>query len=195
MVRKLIIYIDTAIARDWTHNRNKESIELLNQIKNKKLKCLISVFGLMELADLEQEELFLKKKTYIEREDLDTIFSKRKRRDLNKEDLEKSSKYLNDFWEDYKKIVNLADLNQEGWGLALNLGANSNLNATDVLHLATAWQNKCNILVTRDEFFIKEASKILKKEGIWSSFKICNPKKALSLLRKIKNENQTSNTN
>src|SRR3989338_4938351 len=99
------VYIDTVIARDWTHNRNKDSIELLNQIKNKKLKCLISVFGLMELVDVEQEDLFLNKKAFVEREDLDTIFSKRKRRDLTREDLGKSSKYIEKFLGEYKKII------------------------------------------------------------------------------------------
>ncbi len=179
------VYIDTVIARDWTHNRNKDSIELLNQIKNKKLKCLISVFGLMELVDVEQEDLFLNKKAFVEREDLDTIFSKRKRRDLTREDLEKSSKYIEKFLGEYKKIITTVDLTQDGWSLALNIGAESNLNATDVLHLATAWQNQCNIIITRDEFFIKEASKLLKKEKVWPHFKICNLKKALLLLKKV----------
>lgn len=181
---KPIVYIDTVLVRDWTHDRNKDSIELLNQIKNKKLKCLISVFGLMELVDIEQEDLFLNKKAFVERENLDTIFSKRKRRDLTREDLEKSGKYIKKFLDDYKKIITTVDLTQDGWSLALNIGANSNLNATDVLHLATAWQNQCNIIITRDEFFITEASKLLKKEKTWSRLKICAPKKALLFLKK-----------
>jgi len=191
---KPIIYIDTVIARDWTHNRDNYSRELLTEIKNKKLKCLISVFGLMELADIEQEGLFLNKKAFVEREDLDIIFSKRKRRDLNNQDLEKSSKYLEDFIEHYKNIIKIVDLNQDGWSLALNLGAESNLNATDVIHLATAWQNRCNLIITRDEFFIKEAEKILKNEKIWKSFKILNPKKALSFLRKIQTNQRWRST-
>lgn len=179
------IYIDTVLARDWTHNRNKESIELLNQIKNKKLKCLISVFGLMELVDIEQEDLFLNKKAFVDKESLDTIFSKRKRRDLKKEDLQKSSDYLGRFLKEYREVITTVDLAQDGWSLALSIGVDSNLNATDVLHLATAWQNHCNIVITRDEFFIKEASKILKAQKIWTHIKICTPKKAISLIRKV----------
>lgn len=186
MRKKPIIYIDTVIARDWTHDRNKDSDELFYQIKDKKLKCIISIFGLMELVDLEQEDIFLNKKVHVEKEDLDTIFSKRKRRDLKKEDLEKSIKYIEKFLRNYKDIVHTVDLTQEGWSLALSIGAESNLNATDVLHIATAWQNECNIIVTRDEFFIKEASRTLKKEKVWNTLKICTPKKALSYLKKIK---------
>ena len=178
------IYIDTVIGRDWTHNRNDCSREILDKVREKKLKCLISIFGLMELVDIEQEDLFLNKKLFIEKEDLDTIFSKRKRRDLKKEDLVKSEKYLEDFLNNYKDILEVVDLNQDGWNLALSIGAESNLNATDVIHLASAWQNKCNIIITRDEFFIKEASRILKKEKVWKSFKILNPSKALLLLKK-----------
>lgn len=185
-MKKPTIYIDTVIARDWTHNRNGDAIELLNQIKNKKLKCVISVFGLMELVDIEQEELFMNKKAFVEKQNLDTIFSKRKRRDLDKKDLRKSEKYVSDFLSNYKKIVGLVDLTQDGWSLALSLGSGSNLNATDVLHLSTAWQNKCNIVVTRDEFFIKEASKILKSEKAWGALKVCNPKKALYFLKRFK---------
>ena len=185
-MKKPSIYIDTVIARDWTHKRNVDAIDLLNQIKNKKIKCLISVFGLMELVDIEQEDLFLHKKAFIEKENLDTIFSRRKSRDLKSEELDKSEKYIQDFLANYKKIVGLVDLTEEGWSLALSLGAGSNLNATDVLHLSTAWQNKCNIIITRDEFFIKEATRILKKEKVWSNFKVCSPRKALQLLRKVK---------
>ena len=156
---KPIIYVDTVIARDWTHNRNNNSTELLNLIKNRKLKCFISVFGLMELVDIEQEDLFLHKKMFIEKESLDRIFSKRKSRDLKNEDLGKSGKYIKVFLENFKKIVTTVDLTEDGWSLALSICADSNLNATDVLHLATAWQSGCNLIVTRDSFFIKEATK------------------------------------
>ena len=179
------IYIDTVIARDWTHNRNDCAKEILNQIREKKLKAFISVFGLMELVDIEQEELFLNRKVFIEKENLDTIFSKRKRRDLKKEDLNKSGKYIEDFLKNYEKLITPVDLTNDGWNLALVLGSESNLNATDVIHLASAWQNQCNIVITRDEFFIKEATQILKKERVWKDFKILNPTKALALLKKI----------
>lgn len=182
---KPTIYMDTVIARDWTHNRNDCAREILNQIREKKLKSFISVFGLMELVDIEQEDLFLNRKVHIEKEDLDTIFSKRKRRDLKREDLDKSGKYLEDFLKNYKDVITPVDLNQDGWNLALTLGAESNLNASDVIHLASAWQNQCNIIITRDEFFIKEATQILKKEKVWKNLKILNPTKALALLKKL----------
>ena len=183
---KPIIYVDTVIARDWTHNRNKDSQRVLDSIKSRKYKTYMSVFGLMELVNIEQEDLYLHKKAFIDKEDLDRIFTNRKSRDLNQDSLQKSEKYIRDFLDSHK--LTLVDLTNEGWSLAFQIAVNSNLNASDVLHLATAWQSKCNLVITRDEFFIKEATKILKKEKVWSFFRICRPSNFEKCVKSIKSQ-------
>ena len=72
---------------------------------------------------------------------------------------------------------------------ALFVACHSNLNASDVIHLASAWQEDCHLLVTDDEFFITEARRYIEQEGIWGDFKICKPQDYYPLLKEIGFEN------
>ena len=77
-------------------------------------------------------------------------------------------------------------LDSEGWELALWLSSSSNLWATDVLHLATAWITNCNIIITSDREFIKEATRILKEEDLWDKIlRICEPDKVINNLKEM----------
>jgi predicted nucleic acid-binding protein len=59
-----------------------------------------------------------------------------------------SVKYPNIKFYDYGKI---------NWDKALELKATANISAPDVIHLATAIEAGCDLLVTLDNFFKKEA--------------------------------------
>ena len=170
------IFIDTCIARDVTELRKHRaaSIDLLNRAKREGWVCKMSVFGLAELVDIEQERLFVNKLYFLEKKTLDETISSRRSRNLDKGELEECFNYIKQFQENYS-FIQTVGLAGQGWNLALNIACRSNLRAADVIHLASAWQEDCNLLVTDDDFFIKEAKRYIKQEGIWSDFRICKP--------------------
>jgi predicted nucleic acid-binding protein len=180
------IYIDTGVARDVTERRvgGDASIELLGHIRSKGWSCKMSVFGLMELVNIEQESIFVNKRYFIEKRTLDEIISARRNRNLTKEELERSFKYIEKFRRDYPfvKYVNLSDA---GWSLAIVVASDCNLHAADVIHLVSAWQEDCDLIVTDDTFFISEAKKYLQNEGIWNRLKICTPEQCYTVLAEM----------
>lgn len=176
-IGKPSIFIDTCIARDLTDTKRKHSeasVDLLNRAKREGWICKMSVFGLAELVDIEQERLFVNKLLFMENETLDEVISSRRSRNLNKDDLKKCFNYIKQFQENYSYIQTVG-LGEQGWNLALTVACNSNLDASDVIHLVSAWQEDCNLLVTNDTFFIKEAKDYILREGIWSDFRVCRP--------------------
>lgn len=184
IIDKPSIYIDTCIARDVTERRShrESSIDLLTRIKREGWTCKMSVFGLAELVDIEQESLFVNKRYFLEKWTLDDIISSRRNRNLDKEDLGKSFKYISQFKDNYS-FIELVGLSDDGWSLAVVVACQSNLHASDVIHLASAWQEDCDLLVTDDEFFISEAKRYIEREGIWSTFRICKPEDYYSSLK------------
>lgn len=180
------IYIDTCIARDVTERRTGRdvSIELLSRIKSKGWFCKMSVFGLMELVDIEQEGIFVNLRYFIEKQTLDEVYSSRRNRNLGQRELEKSFQYVDQFRNNYS-FIELVGLSDDGWSLAVVVASGSNLHASDVIHLASAWMEDCDLVVTDDTFFIKEAKRYLKKEGIWDTLKVCEPKDCYSVLAEM----------
>lgn len=182
------IYIDTCIARDVTATRNADSIELMTRIKREGWACSISIFGLMELIGIEKEDIFIRRKHYIEKATLDELISARRNLDLKSDEFEKCYQYIQQFMDNYS-FVEIRGLDNDGWSLAAVIATNCNLHATDVIHLATAWQADCDIIVTNDTFFIKEAARYLKKdrldsgESTWSVLRVCEPKNCYSVLK------------
>ena len=88
------IYIDTCIARDVTAIRNADSIELMTRIKREGWACSISIFGLMELIGIEKEDIFIRRKHYIEKATLDELISARRNLDLKSDEFEKCYQYI-----------------------------------------------------------------------------------------------------
>ena len=178
------IYIDTCIARDVTEHRSDASVDLIARIKREVWTCRMSIFGLMELVDVEQESMFINLRYFIEKQTLDEVYSSRRTRDLGQKELEKSFKYIEKFLNDHS-FVELVGLDDDGWSLAIFVASHSNLHASDGIHLASAWQNDCDLVVTNDTSFIKEAKRYLKEEGIWDALKVCEAKDCYSALEKM----------
>jgi len=180
------IYIDTCIARDVLERRTggDVSIELLGRIKREGWSCKMSIFGLMELVDIEQESMFVSLRYFVEKRTLDEVYSSRRNRDLGQKELKRSFKYIEKFINDYS-FIETVGLDDDGWSLAVVVASHSNLHASDVIHLASAWQADCDVVVTDDTFFIKEAKRYLKEEGIWDALKVCEPKDCYSVLAKM----------
>ena len=185
-VKKPSIYIDTCIARDVTERRlgRDASIELLGRIKSKGWSCKMSVFGFMELVDIEQESLFVNKSLFIEKRTLDEIISGRRNRDLRKEELEQSFQYIEQFKSNYS-FVKPVGLSDDGWSLAIVVASETNLHASDVIHLVSAWQEDCDLVVTDDTFFITEAERYLRNQGIWDGLRVCSPERCYFVLEEM----------
>ena len=182
--KKPSIYIDTCIARDVTEHRGDASFELLVRIRREKWSCVMSILGLMELVDIEQESMFVKKRFFIEKQELDRIISSRRNRNLERRDFTESSKYIEQFFDNYS-FIQFVGLDDENWSSALVVATYSNLHASDVIHLVSAQQSDCDVVVTNDSFFIAEATKYLKKEGIWNKLRVCKPEDCYSVLSEL----------
>ena len=178
------IYIDTCIARDVTEGRKDASVELIERIEREGWFCRMSVFGLMELVDIEQERMFVNKQFFIEKQELDRIISGRRNRNLEQSDFDKCFRYMDQFRHNYS-FVELVGLDDDGWSLATVIASLSNLHASDVIHVVSAWEADCDVVVTNDSFFITEAEKYLRSEGIWDYLKVCKPEDCYSVLSEM----------
>ena len=177
------VYIDTNICRDCIRRRNKDSIHLMEIIRDKKWGCTTSIFTIMELVDVEKDDIFFTKKITRGWE-INHILRQRYDKDLNREDFDEVTKRIRNFFENYN-FIELVTLTNEGWDLALDISSHSNLFAPDVIHLATAWQAKCNVIITSDEQFLKESKKILKRRRVWRKLRICKPNQIKETLKEL----------
>jgi predicted nucleic acid-binding protein len=169
------IYIDTNICRDFIRRkRGIRAIQTLGIIRDRGYGCFTSILTAMELTDTEKDSIYFNKK--MRTWDVNTIIRSRHEKDLGQEDLKEAKDSVKAFFTEnsFIKFVNL--VGEKAWDLALTYSSNSNLFAPDVIHLVTAWTSGCSVLLTSDEFFIKEGNKILKKEGVLDRLRICRPK-------------------
>jgi len=183
MTRKPTIYLDANIIRDVIHRRNPNSISWVKHIGDKKWPCMTSIFGYMEIVDGEQDDVFLTK-LITKRVDFNSMSRERSQRELGTSDLQDVKSGMNKFLINYS-FIEAVSLTADGWQLALHISANSNIFAPDAIHLATAWQNNCDLMITSDSQLLRESKKLLQKERVWSKMKVCSPetvRKTLSSL-------------
>lgn len=188
------IYIDTNICRDFISRRKRgtRTIQTLGLIRDRGYGCFTSVLTAMELTDTEKESIYFNKK--MRTWDINTIIRARHEKDLGSEDLKEAEESVKAFLTEnsFIKFVNLVD--ETAWDLALKYSSTSNLFVPDVIHLVTAWTSKCSVLLTSDEFFIREGNKILKKEGVWDKLRICKPEDLLSTLKDMEPKGKEEET-
>lgn len=154
------IYIDTNVIRDCIRRRKDSSIALMKEIRERKVECITSIFTLVELWNLEKQESFFFKKIrkHIE---LNAIISSRNQMDLNESELNDINDELDKFFGEYSFITTV-QLVPEGWRFAFNIARTTNIGPGDILHLATALGERCDMMVSGDVPFIKEAKKFVK---------------------------------
>lgn len=183
--KKPKIYLDTNFIRDNLELRNQNSIELMGKMRDNRWSCFTSIFSFMELSDNKKEDLFfldaLNKK-----KEARTILREIKSLKLDINHFKQVEKYIKNA-SVFLKFVQTSDiLDSEGWELALRLSSSSTLWAPDVLHLATAWITNCNIIITSDTDFTKEATRILKEVDLWDKIlRICNSSKVIENLKEM----------
>ena len=178
------IYIDTNICRDIIKRRDTEATQALGLIRDKKYGCFTSIFTAMELTDIEKNSIFFIKK-FRRGWGINQIIRARYQKDLSLTDLDEAGEDVKRFFTQ-NSFIKFAKLGDVEWRLALKYSSTSNLFAPDVIHLVTAWSSKCSVLLTSDEFFIREGNELLKKERVWDKLRICKPEDLLSTLEDMK---------
>lgn len=173
------IYIDTNVIRDCIKRRKDYSISLMKSIREHKFECITSIFALLELWNIEKEEDFFFKKVRRGIE-LNTILRSRRQKDLNVSELNEVNDRLNGFFEEYD-FIGKVQLMEEGWRFAFDIARTTNIEPGDILHLATALCERCNLLITGDGPFIMEAKRFVRNNEF--SLEIINPQEAEKLFR------------
>ena len=183
---KPIIYLDTNICRDCIRNRSKtahESIYLMQIIKNKKWNCITSAFTLMELYDIEKDDLFFNKKLR-QGWDINKIIRSRNHKDLNQFDMNEIEDKIRIFYKEYPVNFHVLE-GVEGWTLANEICASTNLSAPDSIHLAVAIGSTCHVLVTSDQEFINEGRKFLQQTNRENKMRMSTPDIVEDTLKKL----------
>jgi predicted nucleic acid-binding protein len=169
------IYVDTNILGSILEKQPTSSSHLLDLIINKGWDCSTSIFAFMELYDISQDNKYVLnqlqlgvhiKKAYksLDQKNLSTTDLKEIQRNIREK---LSEKYPN---------IKFYDLEKDSWDMALDLKISTNISAPDVIHLATAMGLKCDLLVTLDSFFKKEAERYIKT---------CSPEQVENTLREL----------
>ena len=152
------IYLDTNVILDTIERRKKESLFLLEKIKNEGWYCCTSAYAVCELMDIEQEFLHVGN-LLLKRYTLDEIIRRKKSKRLSQEQREDAIDKVRDFFKQYK--IEQFTLEEKGWETAYTILRDLNVSAPDAIQLATAKEANCSIFISNDEELGKEAQKIL----------------------------------
>jgi predicted nucleic acid-binding protein len=164
--RNKAFYIDTNVALDYITARNREAILVLDKIKERGWKCVSSSFFAMELAEYKKESLFVIEKAMEKKWEMRKILRETYKKDLRRGDFDKVLDWFNDFRKGYSNIE-LYDFLKDNndWQVAQGISFNTNLNAPDAIHLASAMLGAigghCQIMITNDQHFIQEARRFI----------------------------------
>ncbi len=170
------IYIDTNIIVDIVQGIHTPSIDLIEEIKNNGWDCITSQFALMEALSVQKDNEFIYEKIK-EGWTFKKILRKRDDKDLSDKTLELIyTKIKNRFFTPYK-FVQFYWLDEVAIEKAIKICKESNLSASDSIHLATALEVGCDLLVSTDSIFCKNAEKYLP---------CCSPENVNEKIKEIK---------
>lgn len=153
------LYLDTNMLLDVISLRRREpsSEELLEKIRTRRWVCSTAHFTLMEAIEAIQEERFIHDKLG-NGWTLSEIARRRGERRLPIETLTTLYRRMRDRLRITYPFIRYYYLTGEGWDEAVELCARTNIDPTDCIHLASAKEAGCDLLVTRDEGFRELAS-------------------------------------
>lgn len=150
------LYLDTAILIDVLRNRRTASTSLLEEARQKAWRVSTSQFAIMELLDVEQDDRFFILEVTKGRT-VASVLRERYRRNLDDSERKGIENKVKDFMDVRYPFIQYFHLTADGFNRASGLCARTNLSAPDCLHLATALDARCDILVTTDDHFLGEA--------------------------------------
>jgi predicted nucleic acid-binding protein len=149
----LKLYLDTNFLLDLVRpKRRTASAELFAEACSRGWTCSSSYFAQMEALDVEQEHAWFLAKLRAG-EHTEKLLRGRYKRDLTKRQLRLASKRF------FTTLVERAVQDNVRWialgkqetEQAMTLAAETNISAPDCLHVATALQAGCDVLVTSDD--------------------------------------------
>jgi len=158
------IYLDSNIILDVLRDRQRHgelvSLKLLERAKRDKWFVSTSPFAIMEILDVEQDDLFFQIKVS-EGNTVADVLRIRRQRDLSRERLDNISRRIAGKLRIAYGYIDYWELDSEGFDHAVELARTTNISASDCIHLATALELGCDVLVTTDQFFEREAKQYL----------------------------------
>ena len=155
------VYLDTNVLRDCLRRRKLETIRLMEIFRDKKIECKTSIFTMMELIDTEKDHFFFENNLKKGKE-VSKILRERNNRNLNAEDLEHIGEGIDNLMETYG-FIEFVTLIEQGGNNSFAICKESNLDADDSIHLASALGSGCTILLTSDGSFKKEGERLVEK--------------------------------
>ena len=110
------------------------------------------------------------------------ILSSRRERDLNSEEL----KEIFDILQRKLKPQGMGEFyspqDAQWWKIALDIARDSNINASDAVHLGQALAMGSGLLVTTDKKLCKEAGDYIKKYTQENRLIVCSPEEAIKII-------------
>lgn len=150
------IYLDTPILIDVLRDRRTASLRLLEEARQKMWRISTSQFAVMEVLDIEQDDRFFILEV-TKGQTVASVLRDRYKRKVPEAERKSIEKKVKDFLEVRYPFIQYFHLSAKGFDRASGLCADTNISAPDCLHLATALDAKCDILVTTDDHFLEEA--------------------------------------
>lgn len=183
-----ILYLDTCVVLDYL-DKDENTVVLMNSVKKRKWATRTSTFAMVELAEYKRNEIFLWHRLsnrYSLNTLLKSIRNPRKKKKLSTYQLNELSEWLETIQKNLPKFSSLDLTNSENeseqssWQLAYDLSISTNLNAKDIIHLATAVaaavNNECDFFITNDGGLYEEADKVTSELKIRQKLKVYKPK-------------------
>lgn len=150
------LYVDTNVFAGILEGQHKASVHLLETIKEKRWRCSTSIFTLMELSEIRQDNKFIYNQlalgTHVKK-----AFRSLDQKNLSPYDLDITQERIDVLFSQNYPFVEFFSLEKTGWDRALELKATTNISAPDSIHVATAIEAGCDVLVTLDTLLRKEA--------------------------------------
>ncbi len=115
-----------------------------------------------------------------------SIISKRRERDLTKNELTQIQKdFVQNILDPNNMEYGFFFTDREGWLQSLEIVRETNINSSDAIHLATALALDCDILLTSDNHFITEGNTYLRNKVSNNKLEICHPDKFDKIIEKL----------
>ena len=154
------IYLDTPILIDVLRDRRTASLILLEDARQQMCRISTSQFAVMELLDVEQDDrYFILEVT--KRRTVASVLRDRYKRKLPQAEQKSIEQQVKSFLNVRYPFIQYFHLTSEGFNRASGLCANTNISAPDCLHLATALEAGCDVLVSTDEHFLEESKEYI----------------------------------
>jgi len=181
---KVKLYVDTCILQGALSRQNTKDTIFMNKIREKGWEVYTSIHTLMELLDIAKDRKFLVKKVIDEWGAVNSFLRTRDRKNLNINELADITKEIGNFFTTHN-FITLGNITEDVWRDVMSIGEHSNIHSSDALHLALALMWECQVLVTHDQFFIREGNRILKEAKMYSKLRVCAVDKVEETLKEI----------